>query len=96
MNRPCVYIITDKTNANLYISVTDDLARQIFKHKCKLVEGVPNTLQLDKLVWYQHACDMSVAMQVERRIQAGSQESKIKLIRKMNPQWRDLYGDILE
>ena len=95
MKQPCVYIITNKANGTLYIGVTSDLPRRIFQHKQKQIEGFSKTYGLDRLVWYQTASSMNSAIEEEKRLKAGSRESKINLIRKMNPQWRDLYADII-
>jgi len=31
---------------------------------------------------------------MEKNIKAGSRKNKLKLIEDMNPEWRDLYGDL--
>ena len=95
MKQPCVYIITNKSNGTLYTGVTSDLARRIYQHKQKLVEGFSRKYELDKLVWYQTASTMEAAIAEEKRIKGGSREAKLNLIRKMNPQWLDLYKDII-
>jgi|GEM_PF-4741572 len=96
MNSPCVYIITDRTNSHLYTGVTKDVARQVLKHKCNLIDGVSSGLSLDKLVWYQPSFDMSVAIDVDAHFKTGSRDSILKLIRIRNPQWRNLYRDVLD
>jgi putative endonuclease len=95
MKKPCVYIITNKSNGTIYTGVTSDLARRIYQHKQKLIEGFSAQYGLDKLVWYQTAATMEAAITEEKRIKGGSREAKLNLIRKMNPQWRDLYKDII-
>jgi len=39
-------------------------------------------------------CDASGAIVREKQIKAGSRHKKIKLINRLNPQWRDLFGDL--
>ena len=95
MKQPCVYIITNRSNGTIYTGVTSDLARRIYQHKQKLVEGFSSKYELDKLVWYQTVATMEAAITEEKRIKGGSREAKLNLIRKMNPQWRDLYKDII-
>ena len=48
-----VYIITNKTNSVLYTGVTSNLAKRIYEHKNKLVEGFSNKYNLNKLVYYE-------------------------------------------
>ena len=39
--------------------------------------------------------DMDRAINREKQIKAGSRKKKIALIENMNPNWNDLYDDIL-
>ena len=50
-----VYILTNKSNKVLYIGITNDLARRMFEHKNKLVEGFTKKYNLTKLVY----CDVT-------------------------------------
>lgn len=47
------------------------------------------------LVWYELHAEMLHAIAREKQIKAGSRNKKLSLIEKMNPQWRDLYEDIV-
>ena len=46
------------------------------------------------LVWYERYDVMSDAIAREKQIKAGSRADKVRLIDAMNPEWRDLYGDL--
>jgi predicted GIY-YIG superfamily endonuclease len=46
------------------------------------------------LVWYEFYGDMPSAIHREKQIKAGSRKTKLALVELMNPNWRDLYGDL--
>jgi putative endonuclease len=92
---PAVYILTNKPWGTLYTGVTSDLPARIYEHKKKFVDGFTAKYRLDKLVYYECSGDMYAAITREKQIKAGSRKKKLKLIVGMNPEWRDLYEDIL-
>ena len=47
------------------------------------------------LVYYEVYEDMLSAITREKQIKAGSRKKKIALIERMNPDWLDLYTEIL-
>jgi putative endonuclease len=50
---------------------------------------------VDKLVYYEEFDNVNTAIAREKQLKAGSRENKIKLIDSMNPDWRDLYDDLV-
>ena len=40
-------------------------------------------------------CDMLSAIDGEKQIKGGSRKMKLSLIEKMNPDWKDLYEELL-
>ena len=76
-------------------SSTNDLARKVFRHKKGLEEEISNTDKFTKLVWYQSAQNLDQAIAEEQRIKSEPKSAKLNLIRQINPQWRDLYQDII-
>jgi putative endonuclease len=66
----------------------------VFEHKNKLVEGFTKKYNLDKLVYYELYTDIYEAIGREKQIKSGSRAKKIKLIKAMNPKWKDLYDGI--
>ena len=85
-----VYIMTNKRNTVLYTGVTNDLARRVFEHKNKLVEGFSKRYNIAKLVYYEEFNDSYNAILREKKIKAGSRKKKIELVEKANAEWRDL------
>ena len=50
---------------------------------------------MTKLVYYEVCEDIYHAISREKQIKGGSRAKKIAMVNKMNPDWRDLYGDII-
>jgi len=45
-------------------------------------------------VYYETTDDRNAAITREKQIKAGSRAQKLALINSLNPEWRDLYGDL--
>ena len=90
-----VYITTNKRDGVLYVGVTSDLKGRVAKHKSK---HYPNSFSaqynLDKLVYFEKIDGMVKAIEREKQVKAGSRVEKLKLINAMNPNWRDLFGEL--
>ncbi len=92
---PCVYILASRQNGTLYTGVTSNLPKRIWEHKNNMVEGFTNKYGIHILVWYEVHDTMDSAILREKRIKKWKREWKIRMLEKNNPQWRDLYPDIL-
>jgi len=90
-----VYIITNKYNTVLYTGVTNDLIRRVYEHKNKLVEGFTAKYNLTKLVYYEIFNDVKEAINREKQIKGWKREKKENLIKGFNPDWKDLYEEIV-
>jgi putative endonuclease len=91
----CVYIMTNQRNSVLYTGVTSDLAKRVYQHKNKLVDGFTKKYKICKLVYYECYDNVGTAIMREKQIKAGSRKKKIELINSMNPDWLDLSDEIL-
>ena len=91
----CVYVLTNRHRGTLYTGITCDLARRVWEHKQKAVDGFTSRYGLDRLVWFEVHDDLMAALQREKAIKRWRREWKISLIEKDNPDWRDLYPEIL-
>jgi putative endonuclease len=60
-----------------------------------LVDGFTKKYNVKKLVYYEVADNMLSAITREKQIKAGSRKKKLELIRSMNPEFKDLYCEIL-
>jgi putative endonuclease len=92
---PCVYILTNKPNGVLYIGVTTNLVQRTWKHRQKLVTGVSNKYNLQRLVWYERHESIDIAISREKQMKKWNRDWKIQLIETSNPGWQDLYDEIL-
>jgi putative endonuclease len=90
-----VYIMTNKNNSVLYTGVTNNLIRRVYEHKEKVIEGFTKKYNCSKLVWYEVYDDSYNAIAREKQIKAGSRKKKLDLINAFNPEWKDLYNDIV-
>jgi putative endonuclease len=93
--QPAVYILASKKNGTLYTGVTSDLIKRIWEHKNDLVEGFSKRYGVHNLVWYELHADMTSAIEKEKNIKEWKRKWKLNLIEKINPDWRDLYDDII-
>ncbi len=90
-----VYILTNFTNTVLYTGVTNDLIRRIYEHKNKTTHGFTAKYNVNKLLFYEATDNIESAILREKQIKAGSRQKKIDLINKQNPEWKDLYAELI-
>jgi putative endonuclease len=90
-----VYIMTNFTNTVLYTGVTGNLVRRVFEHKSKLVKGFAEKYNVNKLVYFEQCNDSLVAIEREKQIKAGSRKNKFALIVGTNPDFSDLYKNLI-
>ena len=95
MKQYYVYILASKKKGTLYIGVTNDLARRIYEHKQGLVEGFTKKYNANKLIYYEIANDITEAIKREKALKQWYRKWKVELIEKDNPEWKDLFEDII-
>ena len=95
MKKYYVYIIASRRNGTLYIGVTDDLVRRVYEHKHDIVEGFTKKYGVHDLVYYEQTNDVYSALTRAKRLKKWNRDWKIVLIERENPEWRDLYDDIV-
>jgi putative endonuclease len=93
--RPAIYIMTNKRNGTLYTGVTSDLVKRIYQHKTAITPGFNHLYDCKLLVYFEMHEDMLSAITREKQIKSGSRKKKIALIEKMNPEWNDLYTELI-
>lgn len=95
-NNYFVYIMSNKYKGTLYVGSTNNLARRIYTHRNGLVKkAFTNRYKLTKLVYYELAGDMPGARHREWLIKRWKRSWKERLIESINPNWNDLYNEIL-
>jgi len=93
--QPAVYILSSKRNGTLYIGVTSDLVKRIWQHKNDEVKGFTKHHRVHQLVWYELHETMESAINREKALKYWKRAWKLELIERNNPDWSDLYEEIL-
>lgn len=95
MKQYYVYILASKRNGTLYIGVTDDLVRRVYEHKNDLSDGFTKRYNVHILVYYEGTNDVKNAILREKQLKKWERKWKLHLIEKDNPEWNDLYYNIV-
>jgi putative endonuclease len=95
MKQPAVYIMANRRNGTLYTGVTSNLSQRVWQHREGIIPGFTMRYACKLLVWYEEHEDMTTAIAREKQIKASSRRKKLALIEAQNPDWRDLYHDLI-
>jgi putative endonuclease len=91
-----VYILTNKTNTVFYTGFTNNLLRRTVEHKLKISDGFSKKYKTFKLVYFEHFTNVFLAIKREKRLKRWNREWKLELIKKSNPELKDLIYDLLD
>jgi putative endonuclease len=95
LKQPAVYILASRRNGTLYVGVTSDLLKRAWTHKNDLVEGFSRKYRVHHLVYYELHGDMVSAITREKQIKKWNRAWKIEPIEEKNPDWKDLWNNII-
>lgn len=90
-----VYIMASGPSGTLYVGVTSDLATRIYQHRNGLGSIFCRRHGLTRLVYAERHESIGEAITREKAIKAWRRGWKLNLIGKANPEWRDLYEEIM-
>ncbi len=90
-----VYILASKRNGTLYTGVTSNLVARIWQHKQGVAEGFTKKYHVHMLVYYELFDDIRLAIARETQIKRYYRKWKLNLIERFNPDWRDLYEEVV-
>jgi putative endonuclease len=90
-----VYIMTNRPNGTLYIGVTSDIARRAFEHRTGIGGRFTSRYGLGKLVYFEWHEDILTAIHREKSLKDWPRAWKARLVGRNNPDWRDLYDDLI-
>jgi putative endonuclease len=93
--QPCVYILCSRKYGTLYVGVTSNVARRAWEHREGLVEGFTRRYGIKTLVYLEFHATMIDAITREKQIKEWQRVWKLELIEATNPEWRDLYEDLI-
>jgi putative endonuclease len=77
------------------VGVTSDLARRAWEHREAAVPGFTARYGVHRLVHAEFHATMEDAILREKRLKKWRRAWKVALIEAANPQWRDLYGELV-
>ena len=89
--QPAVYIMASEPCGTLYTGVTSNLQQRIWQHKQEVADGFTQKHNIHDLVYFEMHETMEVAIVREKQIKNWNRAWRIRLIRKNNPKWEDLY-----
>lgn len=89
--------MTNQNNTTLYVEVTSNLISRISEHRQRTNKSSFVTrYNLHKLVYFEVFSTIEEAIFREKQLKAGSRSKKINLIQKVNPNYSDLYPQIVK
>lgn len=83
-----VYILTNKTDAVMYVSVTNDLQRRLHEHKSEQIEGFTKKYHVHKPVYFEEYSEATDAIAREKQLKRWVRAKKLACGIK-NPNWDD-------
>lgn len=86
--------MTNYNNTTFYIGVTNNLLRRLYEHKNKITKGFTSKYNINKLVYFELTENIEDALNREKQLKNWKRQWKIDLIKKDNPNYRDLSYDI--
>ncbi|MEM6800572.1 MAG: GIY-YIG nuclease family protein [Bacteroidota bacterium] len=90
-----VYILTNFSKTVLYTGVTTNLYQRITDHKNEQGSTFTLKYKVKNLVRLQAFARIKDAIEKEKQIKRWRRSWKEELINKQNPEWKDLYEEII-
>jgi putative endonuclease len=87
--------MASQRNGTLYIGVTSDLIKRVWEHKNSVGEGFTKKYAVHCLVYFEMHGDMVSAITREKQLKKWNRAWKLRLIEEHNPEWRDLWEEIV-
>ena len=91
-----IYFLTNAKKTTLYVGITNNLIRRIWQHKQGMGSKFTQKYNLTLLVYFEVYNNPITAISREKQIKAGSRKKKEQLINNSNPDWKDLYPDLVK
>ncbi|MDE1468415.1 GIY-YIG nuclease family protein [Aurantiacibacter sp. D1-12] len=90
-----VYIMTNRHRGALYVGVTSNLANRVALHRSGQGSDYCARRGLTRLVWTDFIEPIDMAVAHEKRVKRWRRSWKFDLIEKANPDWNDLYDQLI-
>ena len=92
---PAVYIMASEFNGTLYTGATSTLVKRVWQHRTGAIPGFTSRYGVTRLVYFEQHATMAEAIRREKQIKQWNRDWKIRLIQEGNPEWRDLWPDLV-
>ena len=93
--QPAVYLMVNWRNGMFYTGHTADLPRRIEEHREGRGSAFTAKHHIRRLVWYEFHDTLDDAQRREYLIKRWKRKYKLDLVEEHNPQWRDLYHELV-
>ena len=90
-----VYVLASKRNGTLYIGVTSNLTERVRQHKNDTFEGFTERYGIHRLVYFEEHSGIRDAIVREKQLKKWRRAWKLRLIEEQNPNWDDLYEQLV-
>jgi len=90
-----VYIMADRYRGTVYVGVTADLAVRVSQHREGMGSDFCARYGLTRLVWAERCDAIDAAIAQEKRVKRWRRDWKFALVEKANPDWDDLFDQLL-
>lgn len=84
-----VYIMASWSKV-IYIGMTNNLVRRVYEHKHEIIDGFTKKYQCKRLVFFESSNDVDSILEREKQLKRWGRHKKLVLIKRMNPDWKDL------
>lgn len=91
-----IYMLTNRNNKMIYVGMINDRTRKIYENQNSFIDDFTKTYKVNKLVYYEPASDVRIAIEREKEINEWSRKKKNKLVESMNPKWIDLMDQLMK
>ena len=88
-------MLANQRNRTIYIGVTSNLKKYVWENKNNVADGFTKKCSIHMLVYYEVCPTLYQVIAREKQLKGGSRKKKIELIEKKNPQWKDLYDEVV-
>jgi putative endonuclease len=89
-----VYVLANRKRGVVYVGSTGDFIRRLAEHKSKTTPGFTSTYGVIMLVYLEEYPSIVEARAREAALKRWRRAWKFMLIEKLNPDWRDLTGEV--
>lgn len=92
---PATYIVATSRRGTVYIGATSRLIHRVWQHRESMGGVFTSRYGVTRLVWYELHPTMRSAIAREKAIKKWNRAWKLELVERSNPDWRDLWNEIV-